>query len=148
MKKILILLTGLILSMFMFQTLALAQGTILPQQSPDNDCDDLINFFNENSESGYKNTNLNQVLGCAVVTGRVSLPMVPYFIRYFSNFLLGIVSLVSLLFVVIGGFMYTMGGMTGKKDQGKAYITNALIGMIIAFLAWTVVNVIISAITG
>ncbi len=150
MRK-LILLAISVFVLISIQVPAMAQGTILPQASKDSDCDDIITFFNEHSNESYKRdpTVITQMLGCAVMTGRVSLAMVPYFIQYFSNFLLGIVSLVALLFVVVGGFMYTMGGMIPQqKDKGKTYVTNALIGMAIAFLAWSLVNVLISALTG
>ncbi len=136
---------------FSFYSLVFAQGTILPKASKDGDCDVLINAFVVAEASGQKVSGnvTNEILGCAVVTGRVSLSMVPYFIRYFSNYLLGIISLVALLFIVLGGFFYTMSGLTpDKKDRGKTYIKNAITGMIVAFLAWSVVNVIISAITG
>ena len=139
------------LTFFSFTTLAFGQGTILPKASKDGDCEDLINAFVSAEASGQKISGnvTNDILGCAIVTGRVSLSMVPYFIKYFSNYLLGIISLVALLFIVIGGFFYTMSGLTPyKKDRGKTYIKNAITGMVIAFLAWTVVNVIISAITG
>lgn len=139
------------IAIFSFSSFALAQGTILPKASTDGDCDDLINSFVTAEASGQKVSGnvTNDILGCAIVTGRISLSMVPYFIKYFSNYLLGIISLVSLLFIVLGGFFYTMSGLTpDKKDRGKTYIRNAITGMVIAFLAWTVVNVIISAITG
>ena len=142
---------AVVITVFSFSSLSLAQGTILPKASSDGDCDDLINSFITAEASGQKVSGnvTNDILGCAIVTGRISLSMVPYFIKYFSNYLLGIISLVSLLFIVLGGFFYTMSGLTpDKKDRGKTYIKNAITGMVIAFLAWTVVNVIISAITG
>jgi hypothetical protein len=125
-------------------------ATVLPQASKDGDCTDLLNTFNTAMDNGQKvdGNAINGMLGCAIVTGRVSLPMVPYFIKYFSNYLLGIVSMIALLFTVIGGFLYTAGGLTEQKDKGKKYIGNALKGMVLAFLAWTIVNVILSAVTG
>lgn len=155
MKKILIVL-ALALSMLAPASPMMAQGTILPQAADKSKCDELIKYFNENgtfqtSDDGGRTINKfgpGNTLGCAITTGRVSLGMVPYFIQYFSNYALGLVSILALLFIVIGGFLYTMGGMTEQKDKGKNFIKNAIIGMIIAFMAWTVINVIISAITG
>jgi hypothetical protein len=150
MRKIVLLLVS-VFALISIQVPVMAQGTILPQASPDNDCEIIISYFNEHSnEKGPRDPKvMNQMLGCAVMTGRVSLAMIPYFIQYFSNFLLGIVSLVALLFVVVGGFMYTLGGMiTEQKEKGKKYVINALTGMVIAFLAWSLVNVLISALTG
>ncbi len=89
----------------------------------------------------------NDILGCAIKTGRVSLQMVPYFITYISNFLLSIVGLISMLFIVLGGYQYIAGGLTEQKDKGKQYIYHALLGMGIAIMAWVIVNMIITIIT-
>lgn len=165
MKKIQKIVASLVLGISLFGSvnLSFAQTTILPK-APDGDidCVKVINDFNEIGNTSSTSTgsdgtittksiatSMDGVLGCAVKTGRVSLAMVPFFIRYISNYILGLISLIALLFVVIGGFLYTTGGLTpDKKDRGKTFISNALIGMAMAFLAWTIVNVILSAITG
>lgn len=90
---------------------------------------------------------VNDVLGCAIKTGRVSLQMVPYFITYISNFLLSIVGLISILFIVIGGYQYIAGGLTDEKTKAKQYIYHALLGMGIAIMAWVIVNMVITIIT-
>jgi len=87
-------------------------------------------------------------LACAIKTGKISLRMLPYFMKYFANFVLGLVGLVGVLFVVIGGFYYTVAGATDTKEKGKTYITHALIGMAISFLSWTIVNIVLRAVTG
>lgn len=89
----------------------------------------------------------NDILGCAIKTGRISLQMIPYFITYISNFLLSIVGLISVLFIVLGGYQYVAGGLTDKKEKGKEYIKHALMGMAIAILAWIIVNTIITIVT-
>jgi hypothetical protein len=89
----------------------------------------------------------NDILGCAIKTGRVSLQMVPYFITYISNFLLSIVGLISMLFIVLGGYQYIAGGLTEQKEKGKQYIYHALLGMGIAIMAWVIVNMVITIIT-
>lgn len=130
-----------------------AQATVLPDITGVTDCDSRIATFNSNvaenvgDEESSFDADVPKLLGCAIQTGRVSLAMVPYFLQYFSNYLLGIVSLIALLFVVIGGFMYTTGGVSEQKDTGKNFITNALIGMAVAFLAWTIVNVVLAVVT-
>lgn len=152
MRKIILSVLALFVGISLFQSLAFAQGTVLPKAGEQIEgmqgCEEEINNFNESGNFESTGMSKEEVLGCAVITGRVSLPMAPYFIQYFSNYLLGIVSLVALLFVVIGGFLYIMGGITQQKEKGKTFITNALIGMVIAFLAWSIVNVLISALTG
>lgn len=91
----------------------------------------------------------DNLLGCAIKTGKVSLAMIPYFITYIINFLLSLSGLISVLFIVIGGYQYVYGGLgEGSKDKAKKTITHALMGLAIAILAWSIVNVIINAITG
>ena len=150
MKKLLTVL-ALIISLTAPAAPLLAQGTILPKAGERNevvDCDGEIDKYIRDANFDNILIEKDELLGCAITTGRVSLPMIPYFIQYFSNYALGLVSILALLFIVIGGFLYTLGGMTEQKDKGKNFIKNAIIGMIIAFMAWTIVNVIISAVTG
>lgn len=94
-----------------------------------------------------KQETLISILGCAVKTGRLHLYMMPFFITYLSEFLLEIAGLIAILFVVLGGYRYVVGGLTEDKDSGKKTVTNALIGLIVAFSAWIVVNFIQVALT-
>lgn len=122
--------------------------TLLPFVHEDADCEIVFLLFDK-FDKNDSSVDMNAVLGCAIRTGRISLDMIPYFLRYFSNYFLGLVSLISLLFTVIGGYLYIASGLSPEqKDKGKSYIKNALIGMAMAFLAWSIVNVIISALTG
>lgn len=153
-EKIKILVVSVVIAMIGAQGLVMAQGTILPMAPSDESCDQGLNDFGNQLDQaafmrGLIGDQKSALLGCAIITGRASLAMVPYFIQYFSNYLMGIISIVALLFTVLGGIFYISSGLdSAHKDRGKTYITNALIGMSIAFVAWTVVNVIISAITG
>lgn len=90
----------------------------------------------------------DKLLGCAIKTGRISFAMIPYFITYIINFLLALSGLISVLFIVVGGFQYVYGGLSEHKDTAKKTIKHALIGMAVSILAWSIVNVIIGAITG
>ncbi len=89
----------------------------------------------------------SDLLGCAIKTGRISLQMIPYFISYISNFLLSIIGLISVLFIVLGGYFYIYGGLTDAKEKGKKYIYHALLGLAVASLSWIIVNVIMGVIT-
>lgn len=122
-----------------------AQFTILPSAAnvSDADCKARLDTF----EISRAAINSNELLGCAIKTGRISMSMIPYFITYFSNFLLSIVGLVAMLFIVLGGYWYIFGGMMEQKEKGKKFIGNALKGMVIAILSWTIVTVIINLVT-
>ncbi len=90
----------------------------------------------------------DNTLGCAIKTGRITFSMIPYFISYLTNFLLGLSGLICVLFIVIGGYHYVVGGLTEEKETGKNTIKHALMGMGIALLSWTIVSVLINAVTG
>jgi len=90
----------------------------------------------------------DHILGCAIKTGRITFGMVPYFLTYLTNFLLGMSGIISILFIVIGGYHYVIGGLSEEKEKGKNTIKYALMGMGLALLAWTIVTVIINAVTG
>lgn len=90
----------------------------------------------------------DSVLGCGIKTGRITLSMIPYFITYFANFLLGLAGLISVLFIVIGGYRYVIGGLTEDKEKGKQTIMHALMGFGLSLLAWAIVNIVMGAVTG
>ncbi|MBD3327889.1 hypothetical protein GF340_01145 [Candidatus Peregrinibacteria bacterium] len=90
----------------------------------------------------------SELLGCAIQTGRISLAMIPYFVTSIINYILGIAGLVSVLFIVIGGYHYIWGGVTDDKEKGKKTIVHALTGLGLALMAWTIVQVVLALITG
>lgn len=114
----------------------------------------------ESTKSAYENAKVDSVgaetataddrmnlLGCAIKTGRISLAMLPYFVTYFANYLLGIVGILVVLFIVLGGYFYIWGGLTEKKEKGKQYITHALMGLAVASIAWILVNAVMALFT-
>lgn len=83
------------------------------------------------------------VLSCAIRTGRIHFWMIPYFIVYIIEFLIGVAGLIAILFIVIGGYQLVASGANdGMKDKAKNTIKNALMGLVLALVAWVVVNVI------
>lgn len=61
---------------------------------------------------------------------------------------LGITVLV-VVFITFGGFMILLAGANpGNLETGKKIITNAVIGVIIALLAWTVINMVFNTFVG
>lgn len=134
-----------------------AQFSILPYADEKANCKQLLDRYEldrkiptkEAAEAGKKKTpERDNLLGCAIKTGRISFAMIPYFITYIINFLLALSGLVSVLFIVVGGFQYVYGGLSEHKDKAKKTIQHALMGMAVSILAWSIVNVIIGAITG
>ncbi len=60
---------------------------------------------------------------------------------------LGVVGLLSVGFLIYGGFQYiTSGGNDELAEAGKKTITNAIIGLVVVILSYVIVTVIIKAI--
>lgn len=122
MKKLaqvgrLIFCTGIIGSLCIQR--ALAQTTLLPSDM-------------ENGGLGYK-----------IASGEIHLSDLPAFIAYFINFGIVIAAAVCLLFLVIGGYRYIVGGVVeAQREQGKQTIMYAIIGLVVSALAWTIVNTV------
>lgn len=90
---------------------------------------------------------LDNLLGCAVKTGKIRLFMMPFFVTYLIQFLLQIAGLIAVLFIVYGGFKYVTGGLIEDKESGKKAVIHAIIGLLVALSAWIVVNFIQMALT-
>jgi type IV secretion system pilin len=82
------------------------------------------------------------VLSCAIRTGRIHFWMIPYFIVYIIEFLIGISGLIAILFIVIGGYQLVISGANDQKDTAKNTIMHALMGLSIALVAWVIVNIV------
>ena len=76
--------------------------------------------------------------------------------RSFSDLVLGVIHLLLLvsgslavLFIIIGGFFYiTSAGNEEQAEQGRATLTNAVIGIVVIILSYAIVNVISNTIVG
>lgn len=57
--------------------------------------------------------------------------------------------IVAILYLIMGGIKYiTSGGDKGKVDAARSHITAAIIGLILALLAFFIVNVVAQIFTG
>jgi hypothetical protein len=60
-----------------------------------------------------------------------------------------IVGALAVLFLVYGGVMYlTAGGDDGKVKSARAIITNAIIGLVIAIVAFSIVTIVTNLVSG
>ena len=65
------------------------------------------------------------------------------------NLLLTLILVAAPVFIIIGAiFMLTSGGMPEKATQGKKVITFAIIGLLIAFGSWLIINQILVKLAG
>ncbi len=92
--------------------------------------------------------NSTEVLACAIKTGRVHLSMLPYFVGYIIKFLLGIAGLISVLFMVYGGYQWVVAGISEKQDAAKKTIWHALIGFVVVLVSFAVVSLVQTIVTG
>src|SRR3989339_1404949 len=60
---------------------------------------------------------------------------------YVAQWILGIVGSLALLFFVYGGVtMIISAGSSEKVEEGKTILKNAIIGLVIVFVSWTIIN--------
>lgn len=87
------------------------------------------------------------VLGCAIKTGDIKLWMIPFYIRYLLEFVIGLAGLICVGGFIYGGYMYLFSGLSQDKEKGKGAIKNAVIGLVLTLVAWAVVNIVMSLLT-
>jgi hypothetical protein len=64
------------------------------------------------------------------------------------NFALGLSGVVTILFLVVGGFWYiTSAGNEEQTEKGKKTIINAIIGLIVIILSYTIVRIVGTTLT-
>lgn len=92
-------------------------------------------------------TPLDLAMTCAIKSGRVPLWLVPYFIVRAIDYLLYLAGIISVLFIVIGGYHWIVGSYSEDKESGKKTIMHALLGLVISLVAYTAVNLLMYLLT-
>lgn len=90
----------------------------------------------------------NDVLGCAIVTGRIKLAYLGILMFYVLKVLTVFSGIISMVFIMIGGYRYIIGALTESKDEGKKTIIYAIAGLIVSTLAWIIVDIVQTFVTG
>jgi len=68
-------------------------------------------------------------------------------IKNIINILLYIGGAIAVLFVIIGGYQYlTSGGNEEAAEKGRKTVTNAVIGIILMAMAFTIINVVVGTV--
>lgn len=69
-------------------------------------------------------------------------------IIYIIDIMLGLAAILSVLFIIIGGYQYIFdGGSSESAKKGKKTVVNALIGLIIIVLSYTIISVLSNTIS-
>lgn len=92
-------------------------------------------------------TTPNDILACGIKTGGIKLWMIPYYIRYILQFIIGIAGLIAVGGIVYGGYLYLFAGISEDKDKGKKAIMYGVAGMVMTLVAWAFVNIVIAVVT-
>lgn len=148
MKKIIFVLV--LLSLFVSSVpVSFAQGTILPGTDFSvKDCKTMLEHLEKgDGQIVFGDDTAKDILGCAIKTGNIELWMIPHFVIYAVETLLGVAGLISVLFIVVGGYQYAIGGLTEDRDKAKKTIMYAIAGLVVALLAWAIVNLVQLALT-
>jgi hypothetical protein len=70
-------------------------------------------------------------------------------LAYLIQLVLGLVGLLAMAFIILGGFQYiTARGDEERSSAGKKTLTNAIIGLVIVILSYTMIAVVINALFG
>jgi hypothetical protein len=65
-----------------------------------------------------------------------------------TNIILGIAGAVAILFIIVGGFQYILSGANEElAKRGKSTLRNAVIGLVIIVLSYTVVSIVYNTLT-
>lgn len=64
------------------------------------------------------------------------------YVQYLIETLIYFAGGIAVLFIVIGGYKYMIGGVSDDKEAGKKTIMYALAGFVITIIAWSIVNAI------
>lgn len=141
-------------------------GTILPDTAYQEiaDCEAIMRYVNNHPKPvkdaissrqatiagltvAGKSPSYTDVMGCAIKTGDVKFWMVPYFVRYILEFIIGIAGLASVAGIVYGGYFYLFAGLSDDQQKGKNAIKNSIIALVLSLSAWAIVNIVISLVT-
>ncbi len=88
------------------------------------------------------------ILACGIKTGNISLWMIPFYIRFILEFVIGLAGIIAVGGVVYGGYLYLFAGVSDDKDRGKKAIMYGLGGFILTMLAFGIVNIVIALVSG
>lgn len=89
----------------------------------------------------------NTSLGAKIQDGTIGLADVPIIIIYFIDILTKLAGSIAVIFIMYGGLQLMFSGATEDKQAAKTTIKWAIIGLIISFLAWVIVNLIQTQLT-
>lgn len=92
-------------------------------------------------------TPIDLAISCGIKSGRFPLWLMPYVLVRAIDYLIYLAGMISVLFIVIGGYKWVVGGFTDDKESGKKTIKSAMLGLVISLVAYTGVNLLMYLLT-
>lgn len=80
--------------------------------------------------------------GMNIANGDVHMVHLPALVLYWIQVLLSIAGGLAVVMVMVGGVQYMIGSVSNDKEQGKKTIIYAIGGLVLAFFAWWIVELI------
>jgi hypothetical protein len=80
--------------------------------------------------------------GMNIANGDVHMVHLPALVLYWIQVLLSVAGGFAVVMVMVGGVQYMIGSVSNDKEQGKKTITYAIGGLVLAFFAWWIVELI------
>lgn len=77
-----------------------------------------------------------------VATGDVHLKHVPGLVAYWIQILLQLAGSFAVIMIMVGAVQYMIGSVSNDKEQGKKTLIYALTGLVVAFFAWWIVELL------
>lgn len=97
-------------------------------------------------DSGLHLSGLGTLFGS---TGLASAQTLPDLLVTTIDILLILAGMIAVLFVIIGGFQYlTSAGNEEQAEKGKKSLINAIIGIVVVILSYTIIQVIVNTVSG
>ena len=81
-------------------------------------------------------------IGAKIHCGKVTLNDFPILVVYLIQWILTLAGGIAVIMIMVGGFQYMLGGVTDDKERGKKTLIYALGGLVVAFMAWWIVELI------
>jgi len=106
-----------------------------------------VNCASTSEGENVANLDENDILACSLISGRFDLVLVKPFLQYVLKLLSVAVGTVSMLFIIIGGYKYFAGVITGDVTDAKGTVKNVLLGLVVATWSWIIVDLIVTLVT-
>ena len=82
------------------------------------------------------------ILGCGIVTGKIRFYFWKPYVAYLIQNLSILAGMLSMLFISIGGYQYFFAMVSGEDSNAKNTVKNAILGLVISFSSWIIVEIV------